>query len=194
MPDRLDRMLDLVRQHRPRLTLVDRNTVPWMRWFGLLASPVAPDLNTRFTTVLGDTVYLPGPPERFPRDGLAATLAHELVHQLDQARWGPMFYVSYVAAGPALRTRRAHWERRAYAVDLLLAFEAGGDAALERTADRLADVFAGPSYAWMWAGRASARSYLEPVVAAVRDGSLAQQAPYDSLLAAWRGPDPEDSP
>jgi len=189
VPDRLDRMLALVRRHRPRVRLVDRNTVPWMRLPGELARPFVGDINQRFTTVLGDVVYLPGPVERFDRDHLAAVLAHELVHQLDQARSGPWFYASYVLFAPTGRTMRADWERRAYAVDLLLAHERGGEQAVLATRDRLVTVFAGPSYGFMWAGRASAERFLQPVVDAVLDGTLAQQAPYRDILRAWRGED-----
>jgi len=186
-PDRLDRMLDLVRQHRPGVRLVDRNTVPWMRLPGELVRPVVGDINHRFTTVLGDTVYLPGPVEQFDRDRLAAILAHELVHQLDQSRTGPWFYASYVLVAPTLRTWRACWERRAYAVDLLLAHERGGEPAVLATRDRLVPVFAGPAYGFMWVGSQAARDFLEPVVQGVLDGSLEHQHPYRDILRAWRG-------
>lgn len=190
--DRLDRILALVRAHRPRLRLVDRHDVGWMRTAGELLHPVAGPVNERFTTVIGDTVYLPRPPDRMDRDQLAATLAHELVHQLDQARYGPWFFASYAFGAPAVRTARAHWERRAYAVDLLLAYEAGGEPALRRQTGRIAELFSGPSYGWMWAGADAARRYLEPVVQGVLDGSLARTAPYDAILAAWRGTTPPE--
>lgn len=196
MADRLDRMLELVRRHRPGVRLVDRNTVGWVRVPGELARPFAGDINQRFTTVLGDTVYLPGPVERFDRDTLAAILAHELVHQLDQARTGPWFYASYVLLAPTGRTWRACWERRAYAVDLLLAFDRGGEAGLLATRDRLVPVFAGAAYGFMWAGEVSAKRFLQPIVDGVLDGTLAQEQPYRDILAAWRGeaagpPEPE---
>lgn len=159
----------------------------WLKLAGDIAKPFAGEINRRFTTVLGDTVYLPGPVESFSRTHLAAVLAHELVHQIDQSTHGLGFYASYVLAGPALRTRRAHWERRAYAVDLMLAYEDGGQARLDVTLDRLVEVFCGPSYAFMWAGRDAARRYLAPIAAGVVDGSLARRAPYDEILAAWRG-------
>lgn len=164
-----------------------------MRLPGDLARPIFGDINRRFTTVLGDVVYLPGPVESFHRDTLAAILAHELVHQLDQAREGVWFYASYGLCAPMGRTRRAHWERRAYAVDLLLAMEAGGPAEVERTLRRLIPIFAGPSYLYMWAGRASAERYLRPTVEAVLDGSLARQAPYREILEAWREPGKEST-
>lgn len=184
MGDRLDRVLALVRTHRPRLALVPKDEVAWWRWLGR----VAPAAQHGFVTVLGDTVYLPDRIERFDRDVLAAILAHELVHQLDQARWGALFYLSY-GLPPAWRTWRAHWERRAYAVDLLLAWEAGGEAGLRRQLDQCVALFGGAAYGWMWGGPHAARHYLEPVVAQVRSGQLAREAPYDAILRAWRGPD-----
>ncbi len=187
-PDALDRVLALVRAERPRVRLVHKADAPVMRALGVALAPLAPDFMDRFTTVLGDTVYLPLPPERMPRDALARTLAHELVHMLDMAAWGPVFYTSYVLAMPVGRTTRAHWERRAYAVDLMLANEAGGARAVERALDWIVPMFAGPAYGYMWAGAASARRYLAPIRDEVLAGTLQQRAPYDRILAAWRGP------
>ena len=186
--DRLDRILNVCREHVPGIRLVYKAEVPWMRLVGKLARPFSPDFDTRFTTVVGDTVYLPCPVDEFPRDALAATLAHELIHQQDQRRWGLLFYVSYGAAMPVGRTYRAYWERRAYAVDLLLAHERGGPMEVLRVADILATVFAGSAYLWMWAGARSAREYLQPIVDRVLDGSLELEDPYREILAAWRGP------
>lgn len=180
-------MLALVRRHRPRLRLRDRHQVPWLRWPGALVGLIVPRFNERFTTVIGDGVYLPGPPDAIPRDQLAAVLAHELVHQLDQQRWGALFYLSYAALPPIGRTARAAWERRAYAVDLLLAHERGGAAGVARLHDRLASLFAGPAYGFMWVGRAAAWRYLEPIAREVLDGTLATREPYASILTAWRG-------
>ena len=187
-PDRLDRILDLVREHVPDLRLVLKRDDPGMRALGRLLAPVTPRFQTHFTTVVGRTVYLPRPVQDFPRDGLAMTLAHELVHQLDQRRWGPLFYGSYAVALPVGRTARAHWERRAYAVDLVLMHHDGGEAWMTRRLERLVDLFAGPAYGWMWAGRAAARAFLEPVADQVRAGTLQEQSPYREILEAWRGP------
>ncbi|MCO4747281.1 MAG: hypothetical protein KC912_20955 [Proteobacteria bacterium] len=192
MTDPLDRILALVREHIPDVRLVHKHELRWMRILGKAVRPIAPDFDTHYTTVLGRTVYLPRPPEHMPRRVLAATLAHELVHQLDQRRWGLLFYASYAWALPTGRTMRAYWERRAYAVDLLIAKERGGALEVENVARRLADVFSGSGYLWMWMGRASARAFLRPTVEAVMSGELERQAPYDVILAAWRGPEPPD--
>lgn len=190
MDPRLQRVLALTRRHIPGLRLVDKRRVPWMRVLGRVVRPWAPDFDTHYTTVLGRSVYLPRAPEEVPTEVLAATLCHELVHQIDQRRWGPLFYASYGWMLPTGRTMRAYWERRAYAVDLLIAFERGGAPAVHQTADRLAELFSGPSYLYMWAGRESAASFLRPTVEAVLDGSLVRIAPYAEILDAWRGSGP----
>lgn len=184
MADVLDRILALVRSERPNLRLVDKHESAVLRTVGR----AVPFLLGGSTTVVGDTVWLPGPPDRIPRRTLARILAHELVHQLDQARWGPAFYLTYALTPlPVGRTTRAHWERRAYAVDLLLAHQERGDRGLRAELDRLATLFAGPHYAWMYAGEAAARAYLSPLADAVRSGALAKEDPYDRILAAWNG-------
>ncbi len=182
-------MLSLVRSHRPALRIVDKRTVPWIRALGRVIRPLSPDFMSAFTMVIGDTVYLAGPRERFPRDDLAKILAHELVHQIDQDTHGAAFYLSYaLLPAPLFRTRRAHWERRAYAVDLMLAHEEGGEQALQRSLLRCARLFSGPAYGWMWGGERSARDYLAPTADAIRSGALATRPPYREILAAWRGP------
>src|SRR5688500_17636861 len=105
-----------------------------------------PEFMTRFTTVVGSTVYLPQPVDQLPREVLAGILAHELVHQIDQRRWGPLFYLSYGVALPTGRTMRAVWERRAYAVDLMLAHHHDGDRGLARCEKRLVKLFADRTY------------------------------------------------
>ena len=186
--DRLDRILALVRRHRPGLRLVDKHTVPLARVAGVVLRPWMPTFMDTVTTVVGDTVYLPGPPERIDRMLLARILAHELVHQLDQAEHGLGFYVSYaLTPAPFGRTGRAHWERRAYAVDLMLAWHEGGDAALVRATHRIAMLFSGPTYGWMWLGSDAARQYVGAVADEIRSGTLQQRAPYREILAAWTG-------
>jgi len=185
--DQLDRILALARAHRPGLRLVDKADSPWMRAASWLVWPFMPTFLTEVTTVVGDTVYTPGPPETIRRPLLARILAHELVHQLDQAEHPIWFYVSYGVVLPTGRTWRAWWERRAYGVDLMLAWEEGGEERLRRSLARIEGLFAGPAYGFMWAGRRSARTYLAPMADDVRAGRLQEQEPYRSILAAWRG-------
>jgi len=186
--DRLDRILELVRRHVPDVRLVRKADSRLMRSLAVVLRPITPDFSTRYTTVLGKTVYLPRPVEAFDRDHLAGILAHELVHQLDMLEHGPWFYVSYVVAPlPAGRTRRAFWERRAYAVDLMLAFDRDGEEGMQAVLWRLVRIFSGPAYGWMWSGEDAARHFLEPICREIRSGSLQVREPYASIYRAWTG-------
>ena len=179
----------LVRRHVPALKLVEKVDSPLMRALGRVLQPINPDFMERYTTVIGSTIYLPRPKATFPPDALAQTLAHELVHQLDMQALGPLFYVSYAATPlPVWRTHRAYWERRGYAVDLMLALEIGGEARLVAVESWIRGVFAGPAYGWMWGGRPAAARFLKPVVDEVRSGALQQRFPYREVLEAWRSP------
>ena len=111
-----------------------------MRALAVLVRPLMPGFLTRVTTVIGDTIYTPGPPESLPEGLLARIVAHELVHQLDQARFGPVFYLSYLFVLPVGRTARAHSERRAHAVAVLLSLVEDGPSGLEMTRRRLVSV------------------------------------------------------
>lgn len=179
----------LVRRHVPDLALVEKVDSPLMRVLGRVLRPINPDFMDKYTTVIGSTIYLPCPKEEFPGDALAQTLAHELVHQLDMEAFGPLFYVSYLATPlPVWRTHRAYWERRGYAVDLMLALEIGGENRLAVVEAWIRGVFAGPAYGWMWGGRPAAAGFLKPVVEQVRSGELQQRFPYREVLEAWRSP------
>jgi hypothetical protein len=186
---RLRRVLALARAHRPGLRLVDKHESVLMRAAAVLVRPFMPHFLTRVTTVIGDTIYTPGPPEELPPGLLARIVAHELVHQIDQARYGPLFYLSNALLPlPVWRTSRAWWERRAFAVDLMLAHHDDGPAGLEMARRRLAVVFGGPTYAWMWGGRLAAERFLQGTVDAVAEGELQASAPYDDILHAWSEP------
>ncbi len=187
--DRLDRMLALIRARVPELKIVHKADSRLMGIIAIALWPITPDFSTRFTTVLGKTVYIPRPMEEFPRDHLARVLAHEFVHQLDMMEHGAWFYGSYLVAPlPVVRTQRAIWERRAYGVDLLLAYDLGGEPELQRYLQYLIETFSGPSYAWMWAGTESARQFLEPLCEEVRSGELQKGEPYASIYRAWCEP------
>ncbi len=185
---RLERMLETIRADFPNLRLVEKRTVPWMRVAARVLYPLMPGFETHVTTVIGSTVYLPGPPSSMDPNALAAILAHEYVHQLDQRDHGTLFYLSYgLTPLPCWRTHRAWWERRAYAVDMMLAHQEGGDAALAALESRLRALFAGPAYGWMWGGRSAAASFLRSTAQSVREGRLQRHPPYDRILAAWTG-------
>ena len=104
---------------------------------------------THFVTVFGNTVWWPTEAQfrRDPRHA-AAVLLHERVHLSDRRRLGVLFDASYVAAGPAVWTMRAHWERRAYAVDIVRLTRLGRP--VEWTCEWLRPLFSSVEYGFMW--------------------------------------------
>lgn len=185
---RVERMEALVRRNVPGLRIVEKVDSPLMKGLGRVLRPINPDFMDRYTTVLGSTIYLPCPKSTIPPDELAKTLAHEMVHQLDMQDFGALFYLSYVATPlPLGRTHRAFWERRGYAVDLMIAHHTGGDVRLAAVESWVRGVFAGPAYGWMWSGRPAAAAFLKPVSDAIRAGELQKRQPYADILTAWTG-------
>ena len=159
-----------------------------MRLLARLLRPVSPRFGSDFNVALGKTIYLTRPLDHWHTDSLSRVLAHEVVHLIDQKHYGVFFYLSYGLLLPSIRTLRAHWELRAYAVDLLLAWETGGEAALVDTANRVTNHLTGPAYGWMWLGKTAARRLLAPTLQSIRAGELQKRDPYADILAAWRGP------
>ena len=186
--ERCERMEALVRRNVPDLQIVEKQHSPLMKGIGRVLRPINPEFMDRYTTVLGSTIYLPCPRSAFPPDELAKTLAHEMVHQLDMQDFGLLFYLSYaVTPLPVGRTHRAWWERRGYAVDLMLAHHTGGEARLAAVESWVRGIFAGPAYGWMWSGKPAAASFLKPVTDAIRSGELQRRQPYADILTAWIG-------
>lgn len=128
-----------------------------MQLMGILASLHCPEFMTRFTTVLGSTVYFPDR-NFIARDpaGALRVLAHEVVHLQDAARWGfPSMLASYafpqilglgvllfpligwwamaflVFLAPWPAPGRTYFEARAYALDVLTATPARRERTLE---------------------------------------------------------------
>ena len=127
-----------------------------MQLLNLLVMWFCPEFLTRYTTVIGRTIYFPNRlyVRHHPRSAMR-TLAHEAVHLLDQRRWGTgLFALSYlfpqvlglglflfpwigayaflflifVAPWPA--PFRYYFEARAYALDYLTAAPPFRDATL----------------------------------------------------------------
>lgn len=184
--DRLDSLLLGAADAGLPMRLAYKRRSRVMRAIAWWITPLIPDFLDGTATVVGGTVFLPGAPGALSRPMIARVVAHEWVHRRDARRWGPLFYLSYVALFPVFRTARAYWERRAYAVEMMLAYEDGGAARLDAVTDELVRLFSGPAYLWMWAGAPSARVFLAPVREEIRAGTLQHREPYPQILAAWR--------
>lgn len=121
-----------------------------MQLINLVALWFCPDFMTRYTTVIGSTIYLPSREYvEAQGDAVLRTLAHEVVHLLDAERWSePAFMFAYLspqilALGiftfpffgfwsllfllfllPIPSPFRFYFESRGYAMDILTAHEA----------------------------------------------------------------------
>lgn len=129
---------------------------------------------TNFVTVFGNTVWWPDE-AMFRRDGkrAASVLLHERVHLWDRRRMGVLFDVSYVAAGPAVWTMRAHWERRAYAVDIVRLSRFGRSP--EWIKAWLTPLFSKHEYGFMWPFPDEIHAWVDRTL----DEGLAGEVKYD---------------
>ncbi|MBN2799320.1 MAG: hypothetical protein JXX28_09260 [Deltaproteobacteria bacterium] len=184
---RAEHMLHQAARHGAPLRLGYKLEHRWTRLVGRLLRPILPEFMDRTATVVGGVIYLPLRRGALPDDLIARVVAHEWVHRRDMLAFGPLFYLSYALLLPVGWTARAHWERRAYAVELMLAWEEGGEQRLAATEAELVTFFAGSSYLWMCPGRRRAQRCLAPVSQQIRAGTLQETIPYRHILAAWRG-------
>jgi len=118
-----------------------------MKFVNVIVVWFCPDFMTHYTTVIGNTIYLPSAQlEQRDEDTLMRILAHEIVHILDAERWTfPLFWLGYLfpqilALGvflfpllgfwallfllfllPLPASFRLYFEARAYAIDVLTA-------------------------------------------------------------------------
>lgn len=106
-----------------------------------------PHFMTRFITTVFGKVYM-------PRDLIgteigADVLRHERVHLRQAAKWGILFYLSYILLPlPAVFTFRAYWEYIAYCESLRCESERYG-VVYSESLHYFVDLFVGPAYLWM---------------------------------------------
>lgn len=129
---------------------------------GALLWPINRRYVDGYVTVLGRTAWWPSE-ARFRADAARSigTLLHERVHLWDW-RDNPLWFpASYVAFGPAVWTKRAHWERRGYVIDLVLQQQRGITAESQKR--WMNDVFCGSDYGWMWPRPAAVADWVDRV-------------------------------
>lgn len=121
------------------------------RALGRLVGLWNPHYLTRYTTVLGRTVWMPSRAwraQRSPRD-LYLLLRHEAVHLRDMRRFPILFQLSYALLLPAVLTLRAVWELRAYDETVRATVELDG-ALSEEQLEYIVGCFTGPDYLFMF--------------------------------------------
>jgi len=106
-----------------------------------------PHFMTRFITTAFGCVYMPR--DLIGTDIGADVLRHERVHLRQAARWGMLFYLSYLLLPlPAFSPFRAYWEFEAYCESLRCEKERYG-VVYSETFNYFVDLFVGPAYLWM---------------------------------------------
>lgn len=132
---------------------------------------------TEFVTVLGRTVWWPNQAayERVP-DRTARVLLHEWVHLSDWARQPVWFPLSYAGVLPTVWTWRAHWERRAFNVDICGWKRLG--LSQDWVHENLRSTFCGPEYGFMQPRPDQIRAWVDQVWAE----GIPRTAPGDDAL------------
>lgn len=106
-----------------------------------------PHFMTRFITTAFGNIYMPE--QLIGTEVGADVLRHERVHLRDAARWGILFYLSYLLLPlPAVFTMRAYWEYRGYCESLRCEAERYG-VVYSESLHYFVDLFVGPAYLWM---------------------------------------------
>jgi hypothetical protein len=132
----------------PKYKLVPKDTSLAMKilYYGSLMPLWNSAFMTRFTTVLGYTVYMPtfyiGSYEGYK------ILRHEAIHMEQYKRLGIWQTFLYLFALPAVWTYRAKFEFEAYVESLRVEYETTGNIS-EYTIDWMVGIFASPNYLWM---------------------------------------------
>jgi hypothetical protein len=130
----------------PKFRVVLKNESPLMRFFAFFLTPLNPRFMEYYTVTLGKTVYMPK--WMFGTNNGANVLRHEAVHIRDSAKFGLLYYLSYIILpiGPSFR---AIWELRGYTETMQIEYNLYGYVK-ESTIKFIASRFTGASYFWMF--------------------------------------------
>lgn len=129
---------------------------------------------TRYTTVIGRTIYLPARWSEMSDVDRVIVLRHEAVHLRQFARYG-LFGTSFLYLFPifpfGLAAGRAFIEWEAYRETLRATAELKGiEAAASETLERyIVEQFTSPAYAWMWPFPGQMRRRIRDEVARLRE-------------------------
>lgn len=140
-----DMVLQRIRQQYPKVKVVPMEDSKFMAFVDFIAWWVV--LGGNYTTTIGYTIYMSKSLIGTVRG--ADILEHEAVHVGQWAKWNLLFSLSYLLLLPSVFTFRAHWERKAYEVNLRREKTLTGTIS-QRTEDAMVRRFCGKDYLWMW--------------------------------------------
>lgn len=118
----------------------------WFLYYCGLMRFWCPTYMTNFTTVFGQTVYMPE--YLIGSDSGADVLRHERVHMRDSVKWTVWYWITYVML-PIGPSGRAYWELRGYKETMRCYYERNGNIP-DSIIEFVAGQFTTSKYLWMW--------------------------------------------
>lgn len=89
--------LELVRKRNPKIVLKAKEDSRLMQVVGFLVKPFNPTFNTRYTTTIGSTIWMPSAiASMLPEENFLEVVTHECQHILDDEQNPVLFKVSYL--------------------------------------------------------------------------------------------------
>lgn len=149
----------------PTLRLIRKDESRFMRFIAWLITVCTfgrvKGFLDRYTTTIGQTIYLQTSWFEKPEWLRVATLRHERVHLRQQRRYGTVrFMFLYLFVSPLFFAYyRNKFEREAYEETIKAFMEYQGIQMLLKQKDWILDQFTGPVYGWMWPKRVSMEAW-----------------------------------
>lgn len=97
LPPLVAAYLEQAKTHDPTIQLLPKEDSKLMKVIGFIVKPFNPAFNTRYTTTIGSTIWMPSKlVSSLPEDYLLEVIAHEVQHILDHKSQELWFKVSYL--------------------------------------------------------------------------------------------------
>jgi hypothetical protein len=203
--------LELVRKRNPKIELRAKEDSKLMKLLGFLVKPFNPTFNTRYTTTIGTTIWMPSQlAPSLPEEYFLEVVTHECQHILDDDKSPVLFKLSYLfpqvlallslAAilaiwwpicllwlasllflAPIPAYWRYKWELNGYRTSIL--FDRYFARSSNPTRTSIADQLTGPSYYFAWPFRTQ-------VLSDLNDESFLEEPRYKEITAflnSWYG-------
>jgi hypothetical protein len=178
----LDALLEAIRDEFPRFRVVRKSESHLSKAIDVALRAITlggqRSFMSRYSTVIGDTLYVPEGWDRIDPIEAIITLRHERVHLRQRRRYtlpgmAFLYLVPILPLGLAWGRARIEWE--AYEETVRATWELRGAAAARSPSLRAHVVgrFVGPDYGWMWPFSAQVERWYDDLlarIAAERDG------------------------
>lgn len=178
--EKYDVVMAQIRDEFPDFSIVRKADSRLMRFLAVLhflATFGSKKFMDTFTTVLGETVYVPAAWEDPSRKSVAekiVTLRHERVHMRQRRRYGGFVYaLMYMGPFPVLFAwGRAELEKEAYEETLRATAELRGAQFALKMREHIIGHFTGAEYLWMWVLRSQIERWFDAAYQKVLESHL----------------------